>query len=264
MVVSLHDITVGDDIEFKRVLASAGFDGDMVKALLRKPQLADSWVANLREQLAPPAPTFDQLFCTPEQIFDAFVVRARDRKWTFSDEQLQQLREAMPTLHKNSLTSVLTLDIWLGDLPTTFEELWSWNKDVHAKTWRYDGLKSDKRHLRLLDSKCYGNQPSAKWVVLDVTANRGQAPKDVREPANSPAFAVLAAAVLHPEWPKAINYDTIPGVWLPGLEATVPGWDAWRYVPILHWYEFDHGLDLRAYWDDYRYSDYAVPVFREL
>lgn len=212
--------------------------------------------------LAPPVPTFENLFRTPEQLFEAFKARNTERKWGFSDEQIRQLCEQIPTLHKSTLQRLLTLRIWLGELSFTFEELWSWNKDVHDATWRWDYLKSDKKHLRLLDGKLYGKQLSVEWVVIDVTTNRGEAPKDVRNPSTSPDVEIFAAAALHPDWPKAINYDTIPGVWLPGLQATVPGGDAWGHVPVLR--RHDRKVHLHAGWDDGRLSYYAVPVFREL
>lgn len=265
----LHDVTVGKFDQFKRVLADADLDSELVDFVVKRPELACKWVADLREQLNPPAPVFDpkfrRLFSDTPSVLEAFLVRNKQRNWGFTGEQIDALRNQAIEL-TSSLNQVITLDIWLGDLPTTFEELWSWNVAVHGAdgTWRWDGLRSDEKHLRLLDATRYGNQPSARWVVLDLTANHRRAPKDVRDPANSAGLQLLSASALHPAWVPAIDYDAVLSVWLPGLQVTVPGMDAWQGVPILHWGQFDRTVDLYADWAAYTRPSYSVPVVREL
>lgn len=262
----LHDMTQGQVDQLLRKLAAAGLDSDAADAVMRSPELAQKWVTDLREQLKPPTPTFEQLFRSPEELYADFVAESPQFGRRFAPKQLESLRRSMPVDFTSRLDSVLVLDVWLGDLPTTFEMLWEWNQAVHGhqNTWRYDSLQSWPGKLRLLDPERYGNQPSVRWVVLDLTANRGERPKDVRNAATSPGTAVLAAAALHPEWATAINYDTVPGVWLPGLQATVPGARPWQYVPLLLWNRFFRTVYLSAHWDGLWDPDYAVPVFREL
>lgn len=213
--------------------------------------------------MVPPVP---QVFSTPEEILGRFSYYAGFQDWPVTD-LLDQLKQTMPTDHVSSLDHLLTLDVWLGDLPTTFEALADWikheQKIIDNGYWRYDGLKSDAEHLRLVDPKRYGKTPSVKWVELDMTANRGSAPKDVRDD-GSAGLQVMTAFAVHPNYPPAIDYEAIPGAWAAGLQANIPGYEAWTDVPILYWYRFYRQVCLVAYWDGYRYDYYAVPVVREL
>lgn len=213
--------------------------------------------------MVPPVP---QVFSTPEEILGRFSYYAGFQDWPVTD-LLDQLKQTMPTDHVSSLDHLLTLDVWLGDLPTTFEALAGWikheQKIIDNGYWRYDGLKSDAEHLRLLNPDRYGKEPSVKWVELDMTANRGSAPKDVRGD-DSAGLQVLSAFAAHPAYPPAIDYETIPGAWAAGLQANVPGSEAWADVPILDWNGIDREVGLGASWDDDRSDDYAVPVVREL
>ncbi len=199
-------------------------------------------------------------------VLRAFVARNNERGWGFTREQISTLEVSMPADAVSRLDDMSSLEIWLGDLPTTFEELWAWNVHVHGSAWRYDGLKSDSQHLRLLDpEQSYSSQLSARWVKLDITANRGQTSEDIDDSMGYPGLAVLAAAALQPIWLPAIDRDGLLGVWLFGLLAMIPGEHAWRNVPLLFW---DHGshdeVGLHARWSGHRRRDCTVPVFKKL
>lgn len=216
----------------------------------------------------PVVSTHTGLFMPPLTILASFWNRAQKRNWQFSVDQFEQLCEEMPVNHNSTLSSVLTLDIWLGDLGKTFEELWAWVRDEHQYTWRSDGLKSGKEQLRLLNPDRYGDQPSVKWVVVDLTANwdkqNGLRPCDVRDAATSAGLELLTTAAIHPDWIRNMDYETIPGVCLSGLWATVPGRYTWQHVPILYWDRYGREVHLDVRWDDHRHSNYAVPVSREM
>jgi len=262
----LYDIPHGQILQFERLLVDRGdLKGEEVEAILRQPELVDAMVTALREQLAPP------LFCTPEEILARFTFYAGNQGWPVTN-LIDQLTEQMPTDHVSSLNSVLALDVWLGDLPTTFEALAGWIKHEQHQAgngfWRYDGLLSDAKHLRLLNPDRYGTEPSVRWVKLDMLAHwdkrNGTRPRDVRDSSKSAGLQVMTAFAVHPAYPPAIDYETIPGAWLPGLQATIPGSEAWTLLPILYWNGDDREVGLGAYWDDDRYRFYAVPEFREL
>lgn len=208
------------------------------------------------------------IFSNPQEIFDRFVGYANEQNWPFfGTDQIEELHQQMPVGHVSTLDRLLSLDIWLGDLPTTFEALAGWIEYEQRRTgngfWRYDGLKSDPDHLRLLDSNRYGDKPSVRWVELDMTAHRGSRPKDVRDKATA-GLQVMTAFAVHPAYPPAIDYDTIPGAWAAGLQATVPGKEAWTDVPILCWFRDGREVSLHAHWGAHRYGSCAVPVCREL
>ena len=50
----LHDVTVGKLDQFKRELAQASLDGELVDAVLRRPYLAENMIGWLREQVTKP------------------------------------------------------------------------------------------------------------------------------------------------------------------------------------------------------------------
>lgn len=214
--------------------------------------------------MVPPVP---QIFSTPQEILGYFAFYAGNQGWPVAN-LIDQLTEQMPTDHVNSLDHLLTLDIWLGDLLTTFEALAGWieyqSRQAGNGFWRWDSLKSGTKHLRLLNPDRYGDEPSIKWVELDMLANRGSRPRDVRNPQTSAGLQVMTAFAVHPAYPPAIDYETIPGSWAAGLQANIPGFEAWTLAPILYWGRYDREVDLSAYWDDYRDDNAAVPVVREL
>ena len=213
--------------------------------------------------MVPPVP---QIFSTPQEILGHFAFYAGNQGWPVAN-LIDQLTEQMPTDHVSSLDHLLTLDIWLGDLPTTFEALAGWieyqSRQAGNGFWRWDSLKSGAKQLRLLTPDRYGDEPSVKWVELDMTANRGSRPKDVRDK-SSAGLQVMTAFAVHPAYPPAIDYDTIPGAWAAGLQANIPGNEAWTNVPILYWYRTYREVSLHAAGDGRRSSNYAVPEVREL
>jgi len=72
--------------------------------------------------LVPPVPA---IFSTPQEILGYFALFASNHG-RLGASMLSQLEQTMPTNHVSSLDHLLTLDIWLGDLPTTFEALAGW------------------------------------------------------------------------------------------------------------------------------------------
>lgn len=216
--------------------------------------------------MVPPVPA---IFSTPQKVYDRFVAYAGDQNWpVFDDHQVINVHQTMPRDHVNSLDHLLTLDIWLGDLSITFEALAGWieyeQRQAGNGFWRWDSLKSGAKQLRLLNPDRYGDEPSVRWVELDMTANCGSRPRDVRNPETSAGLQVMTAFAVHPAYPPAIDYDTIPGAWLPGLQANVPGDGDWRSVPILDWDRSSREVKLDAGWGGDRNPDCAVPVCGEL
>lgn len=215
--------------------------------------------------MIPPAP---QIFSTPQEILARFTYYAiHQGGWDIGEGWIKQLEDSMPADHVSTLDHLLTLDVWLGDLPTTFEALAGWieyeQRQAGNGFWRWDGLHSDTEYLRLLNPKRYSDRYSVRWVELDMTANRGSRPKDVRNE-SSAGLQVMTAFAVHPAYPPAIDYETIPGAWATGLQLTGPGYEAWTLVPILYWDRRYRKVDLNAYWDGNRDGDYAVPVCGEL
>lgn len=151
-MASLHDVTVGQDIEFKRVLAKAGMDYDMVESIIRQPALADSMVSYLREQLASPLP---QLFVSLEVQLANVRNWNQMRGWGFTDSDFDSI-DLTPGDHSGLVVDVIA--VFLPDqgktsrIQRTFEELWDIASSISSRTSGATGsLKSDPKHLRLLD-----------------------------------------------------------------------------------------------------------------
>lgn len=259
-MASLHDVTVGQDIEFKRVLAKAGMDFDMVETIIRKPQLADGMVGWLREQLAPPLP---ELFVSLETQLANVRNWNQMRGWGFTDADFDSI-DLTPSEHTGLVVDVIV--VYLPDegktsgIQRTFEELWDIASSVQPGKWRYESLKSDKKHLRLLDG--IEHKPGIRRVTLDLGANwdttNGIRPVDVRNQDSVHAEA-LAAAAHFPNWVQAMDGERVPYVWMPGYQVTIPGSEAWRGVPSLCWGSVSRGVRLGAGWDVDR-DRWACPV----
>ena len=263
-------LSVHQEHELLLALEKAGIVSNEAQAVItsKKNQLAEGMLAWLREQLTPSTSSTPGLFSTPQEVLSRFVYYAiHQAGWDFGSGWLEQLEDQMPVNHVSNLNHLLTLDIWLGDLPTTFEALASWIEYEQLQAgngyWRWDELKSDTKHLRLLDPERYGTAPSVRWVELDMLANRGSSPKEVRDPKKSAGLQVLSGFAVHPAYPPAINYETIPGAWAASLQAAIPGVRAWTSVPILDWLRTNRRVILLASWDDRRGSSFAVPVVRD-
>lgn len=260
-MASLHDVTVGQDIEFKRVLAKAGMDFDMVETIIRKPQLADGMVGWLCEQLAPPMP---ELFVSLEVQLANVRNWNQMRGWGFTDSDFDSI-DLTPVEHSGLVVDVIA--VYLPDqgktsgIQRTFEELWDIASSLQPNNWRYESLKSDKKHLRLLDG--IEHTPGIRRVTLDLGANwdttNGIRPMDVRGKDSVHAEA-LAAAAHFPDWVQAMDGERVPYVWMPGYQVTIPGNEAWRYLPYLYWDRDDREVKLDAGWDAYRDCNWACPV----
>lgn len=260
----LHDVTVGKFDQFKRVLAEADLDGELVDAVLRQPKLADGMVVWLREQLNPPAPDLSELFVSLEVQLANVRNWNQMRGWGFTDADFDSI-DLTPVEHTGLVVDVIA--VYLPDqgktsgIQRTFEELWDIASSIQPGKWRYESLKSDKKHLRLLDG--IEHVPGIRRVTIDLGANwdpqEGIRPMDVRGPDSVHAEA-LAAAAHFPDWVQAMDGERVPYVWMPGYQATIPGDGAGRSVPCLGWDQFDREVRLYASWGDYRHYYWSCPV----
>lgn len=214
-------------------------------------------------------------FSDPDLIHSMFVspqtqlanVRSwnLERGWDFIEAHFVQAAAELEALTwPSDRLTVLVLVPYLDTVQRTFEELWAVASAAQPNNWRWDELKSDAEHLRLLEG--IEHVPGLRWEVIDLGANwdprEGIRPVDVRA-ANSAHAGVLAAAGHFPKWVQAMDGTKVPYVWLPGYQVTIPGSEAWRYVPCLSWDRGDREVDLGAVWDGRRSIRWACPVVKE-
>ena len=161
---------------------------------------------------------------------------------------------------------------YLGSLRATLEFYWAMCRKRFPANWLWENLKLDKNSLRVWSP----DGQESKWpagtvrmVGLDLFAywdkKDGTCVADNRASENAPmpGVEVLALVALAPALIQAIDYERMPGLDMPGLEATPSGKSAWSYAPIVCWFRDDRGVRLHARRVSIRHTLYASPAFRE-
>ncbi|TAK89176.1 hypothetical protein EPO04_03710 [Patescibacteria group bacterium] len=262
MSTSLYDITIGQQTELTRILAGAGLDADMVKRIIRNPDLAKKMIGEIRQTI----PTNTDLFASAEDILTRFRERAELRGWPITAKPGGHLARNMPRFPTDSLAA-LCLKIWLGSAEKTAEELWAWVVDSHPNSWQYGGLKFDPEYFELLDPSRYGDEPSVEWEVIDLGAywepESGRTVLEVREQAAARSdvladFEVLTVAALHPNYIQAQDGESVPYLDVAGVKTTLPGGEP--CAPYISWNQYRRGVGLLMSTVDYRNDEWAAPV----
>lgn len=240
-MVSLYDTTLGQQTEFLRVLAAAGFKPEDVSRVIRDPQLAEAmYDAIRRPQITPPT----WWWRTPEQQ----LARAR---------QLWPGRELPEP--PEQFTPRTTSEVLLLHVPDTFDNLWSM---VVAPTGytkrRLPAVKADRSNLRLAPNKREFTQPV--WLAFDPEHGRGARPNSFWGQADIAANEVFSALIQFPDWPLAwFNGASVPN--LAGYQFKRDG--KWFCVPYLYRRDDDQlglGVDWAA---DQGSNNWSSPSVRE-
>jgi hypothetical protein len=264
----MASLTVEQRIKLMQVLADAGMGSDLAEIIIRKPGLAGGMVAWLRGQLAPPLP---ELFASLEVQLANVRRWNAERNWGFTDADFGAI-DLTPASHSGLVVDVIAVYLpgqgKTSGVQRTFEELWDIASSVQPHKWRYRALKSDPKHLRLLNG--IEHTPGIRRVTLDLGAywdtTNGIRPVDVCGKDSAHA-EILAAAAHFPDWVRAMDGERVPNVWLPGYQATmtIPSDEVWGGVPSLYWRSAGREVGLSAFWDDCRryYSACPVVVRRE-
>ncbi|MBI4049235.1 MAG: hypothetical protein HY395_00235 [Candidatus Doudnabacteria bacterium] len=189
---------------------------------------------------------------------------SKERGWGFSEEQMQQALATAPAWPSYQLC-VAVLVPYLDTSARTFEALWTIAASRQEDNWRYGGLQSRVDQLRYLDDGAHA--PGLSWEIIDLVANwdkkYGIAPASVRSARTSPSAGILASAAHFPKWVSKMDGVNVPFVWIPGYQASIPGYAAWAYVPLLSFDHCDRQVKLDADPGSSCYASYAVPQFRE-
>ncbi len=225
------------------------------------------------EQAQQPAVRMDKLFLSPGEQWSLFLEYNENLpdELRFTKEELlafcmeggnpnpPELPEDASPLTVVQLvpyqeTVEKTIAFLLGFVQSQMEKL-----GLNYYQWEgYNDLLTKKDVIRLLPGiehprKCL------RWEIVDLGANRGKKPCDVRNE-NSPHAAVLAAAGFHTNWSTSMDGDKIPYVFMPGYQVTVPSGDSWQYVPHIWFHQHDRRLRIGCSWDGYCNQGWAVVV----
>jgi len=258
------EVSVSQCAEFFSRFGRFGGDKEKLQKLLGNDELMQWWLEKLAEY---PGPQLIHSLFTP---IEAQLTRVRElnseRGWGFTDEDFAAAEASVPNWPSGKLVAVTLVPYLpdgddIGGVERTFQELWQVSASLQHANWRWDGYdKAGPDTLRLLKGIKHPakDKPVLRWEVIDLGCNRNRQPVDIRNPETSPHAGILASAMLHPEWIKAMDGDKVPYVWAPGYEVNVSGENPWQLLPILYFARSARKIKLGCDWHDGCNSDWSV------
>jgi hypothetical protein len=183
--------------------------------------------------------------------------------WRTPEQQLARARQLWPNAvlpePPKEFVPRTKSEVLLLHVPDSFDTLWNL---VDAPTgytkYRWDGVKSDKRNLRLAPNKVEFTEPV--WLAFDPEHGKGERPDSFWGQANIAASEVFSALIQFPEWSLAwFNTASAPN--LSGFQLKYDG--SWSDVPCLHRWHDGRRLKLHGVWAVRRGDDWSSPSVRE-
>ena len=183
--------------------------------------------------------------------------------WCTPEQQLARARQLWPNAvlpePPKEFTPRTKSEVLLLHVPDTFRSLW--NKVVTPEgytKYRWEGVKADKRNLRLAPNKVEFAVPV--WLAFDPERGKGERPDSFWGQADTAASEVFSALIQFPEWSLAwFNGASAPN--LSGYQLKYDG--NWSYVPYLDRLGEVRRLKLNDYWAGYPYNSWSSPSVRE-
>lgn len=183
--------------------------------------------------------------------------------WRTPEQQLERARQLWPNAvlpePPKEFTPRTKSEVLLLHVPDTFDSLWD---KVVAPTdytkYRWEGVKSDRRNLRLSPNKREYTEPV--WLAFDPERGKGERPDSFWGQADTAASEVFSALIQFPEWSLAwFNGASAPN--LSGYQLKYDG--NWSDVPCLARWDDDRRLKLHGLWADGRLGHWSSPSVRE-
>ena len=237
--------SIGQREQFDRLLAQAGFTDEDVRRVLANPSLA----GKMYNAIQPPR---------------AVVMNGTPSWWRTPEQQLARARQLWPGIAlpepAKEFVSRTSAEVLLLHVPDTFDSLWSKVVAPEGYTkYRWEGVRSDKRHLRLAPN--VPNRTTPVWLGFDPEHGKGKRPDSFWGQPNLAASEVLSALIQFPDWPLAWYKD---GVSAPNLTGYQLKWDtAWSGVPCLSRWDDGRRLKLHDNWAGFAYGLWSSPVVRQ-
>lgn len=272
IMTSIFKAGYGEINEFVGRLSRAGMSAEMLERVNTDVSLAERMVLAIAEGVGQNATSTvhaNPFSLSVDEILACLRQASITQGWDIGKDVFARLRETAPALHGGRL-AFLSLRIRFGTGQKGVEQTANAHiaeiLRVHGEknVWRWDCLRTSKKHLRLLS----GNDthtPCVEWCVIDLDTHRKrQSIIAVRNP-SSIADEGLVFAWLYPDYPRSIDYKENPGYFLAGYELNVPedGGEPWYSVPVVSRYLDSSKVDFSADWQGDDYSDYAVSSLRE-
>lgn len=185
--------------------------------------------------------------------------------WRTPEQQLERARQLWPNAvlpeprQASEFTPRTKSEVLLLHVPDSFDSLWDKvvAPDGYTK-YRWEGVKADKRNLRLSPNKREYTEPV--WLAFDPESGKGERPDSFWGQADCAASEVFSALIQFPEWPLAwFNGASAPN--LTGYQLKYDG--SWSRVPYLGRWGGDRQLKLDGFWAVYRIGLSSSPSVRE-
>ena len=184
--------------------------------------------------------------------------------WRTPEQQLARARQLWPNAvlpePPKEFTPRTKSEVLLLHVPDTFDSLWDKvvAPDGYTK-YRWEGVKADKRNLRLAPNKVEYTEPV--WLAFDPEHGKGERPDSFWGQADLAASEVFSALIQFPEWSLAwfINGASAPN--LTGYQLKYDG--NWSDVPYLVRWDGVRQLRLSDDWAGRRSAGWSSPSVRE-
>ncbi len=285
MPKGLFQLSVGKDIRLREILDAAGLNAEHVAALLvtdgvergltraedrDTSSLSKWWVEQLQDRLEQARfDRYNHLLLSLDDQLDR--LRSYNREYwdnRLTDEQLAAVDTSgdLPQ-HASDLT---TFHVQFDSLEETVEMWWRVHVGEQPKHWRWDELKLNSEHLRLLTSNVRQYEPGIHRVRINLVANwepeNGRTVEEVRDGAKGTGeilaqLEVLSAYGIHSELLREQDGENLPYSDMPGTDVTVPGGSE-PCALYVYWDPGHRKANLSASWVGNRDSDWAAPVLR--
>lgn len=220
MATSLYNITLGQQVEFHRILSKAGLSAEDAAQIIANPDLGKAWVDDLRERLG--LKLFHGRYTPPERQL------ANLRAWAghyFRPEQFDDAWAALPPFVWGRPLVPLTL-CWTKN---TLEQTVTAKTEIMRTVYGQDKLYVSGHLNQLANGDVYLPEGAPEfmpnhlwWEVIDLGANRGTAPDQI-DPRVAAGTQVFDVAIQHPAYIRQHNGGDTPYLDVPGLRVKVPG-----------------------------------------
>lgn len=258
-MASFYDLTIGQGVEFQRILADV-LSAEDAKRIIKYPYLGKRMVdaIDVYPQQASPK---SYLPWTPvDQYVDRIMARSQLRGWGFTSDDADKLSA---TMHDHDgLLMPTGVSIWLGkDLAYNWTEMTTWIEDeVKVLGFTFQTYFNPDRLSFLPGSECAGRRRKLDDVELDLATfwnpTNGVIPRDVRSSRPKwPGLEVATLLALNPQVYVAMDGKTIPYMFAPGL---VVDSDC-----LLRFYRNARKVYADGGWVVYRWYCTSVVAFRE-
>ena len=183
--------------------------------------------------------------------------------WRTPEQQLERARRLWPNAvlpePPKEFTPRTKSEVLLLHVPDTFDNLWNLVNAPDGYTkYRWDGVKSDKRNLRLAPKKVEFATPV--WLAFDPERGKGERPDFFWGQADCAASEVFSALIQFPEWSlEWFNSASAPN--LSGYHLKYDGNGS--PVPCLGRWDGGRRLELDGCWADRRNGYWSSPSVRE-